>query len=68
MGDVGGWIRGLVPRGRDALSWSVLPSAQLDRLVDRVGASPVAWAVELAQGMTDHVTKKIPQLGVDGLV
>ncbi|WP_160159589.1 PucR family transcriptional regulator [Streptomyces sp. 3213.3] len=68
MGDVGGWIRGLVPRGRDALSWSVLPSAQVNRLVDRVGAGPVAWAVELAQGMTDDVTTQIPQLGVDGLV
>nr|WP_211283680.1 helix-turn-helix domain-containing protein [Streptomyces antibioticus] len=68
MGDVGGWIRNLAPRGRDVLSRSVLPSAQVDRLVDRVGAGPVAWAVELAQGMTDHVTTQIPQLGMDGLV
>ncbi|MFI1693536.1 PucR family transcriptional regulator [Streptomyces sp. NPDC020794] len=46
----------------------MLPSAQVNRLVDRVGAGPVACAITLAQGMTDHVTTQIPQLGVDGLV
>jgi hypothetical protein len=68
VGNVGGWIRALAPRGRDVLSRSVLPSAQVNRLADRVCAGPVAWAVELAQGMADHMTTQIPQLGVDGLV
>jgi len=66
--NLGGWIRELAPRDRNVLSRSVLSSAQVNRRVDRVGASPAAWAVELAQGMTDHVTTQIPQLGVDGLV
>ena len=65
--NMGGWIRELAPRDRNVLSRSVLPSAQINRLVDRVGAGPVAWAIELAQGMADHMTTQIPLLGVDGL-
>ncbi|OLR94428.1 PucR family transcriptional regulator [Actinokineospora bangkokensis] len=68
MGSVGGWVRELAPRGQTALSRSVLPAAQVDRVVDRVGAGPVRWAVELAQGMAEHMVARIPQLGVDGLV
>ncbi len=68
MGGVSGWIRELAPRGRNVLSRAVLPPVQVDRLADRVGAGPVAWAVELAQGMAEHMTTQIPQLAVDGLV
>ncbi|MDT9686795.1 helix-turn-helix domain-containing protein [Streptomyces sp. P9(2023)] len=57
------WIARLGPRGEVGIDRAASPRAIVEDAVERVGADPVCWAIELSSAVVRRIVGEVPALG-----